>query len=56
MGSLVPSLPLTWPCTRGTFSLTLRIRNTELGAGDKEEKWWGPHGEQGAPPQVKVQA
>ena len=53
-GSLVPSLPLMWPCTGGTFSLTLRIRNTELGAEDKEEKWWGAHEEQGALPRVNV--
>lgn len=53
MGSLLPSQPLTWPCTGDTFSFTLRVRNTELGAGDKR---WGPRGEQGAAPWVEVPA
>lgn len=56
MGSLKLPQPLTWPCTGGTFSLTLRIRNAELGAGGAGGAVVGTPWEWGAAPQVKVQA
>lgn len=53
MGSLMLPQPLTWSCIGDTFSLTLWIRNAELGAGGAVV---GTPREWGAAPRVKVQA
>lgn len=53
MGSLMLPQPLTWPCIGDTFSLTLWIRNAELGAGGAVV---GTPREWGAAPRVRVQA